>query len=428
MQRERPLWARLRRTGPLPWEPKPAIPASAIGHVPSGHTRAVPALWNHYVSVAPDYWLLPDAVFDGARLRPGVALGVAGQHSLLFCDALPPDAAVRRITGRLTAGFLDLQVNGGGDFLVNNDPTAAGLVGIAAAHRRFGTVGILPTVITDAPDVLARATDAAIAAKGAPGLLGLHIEGPHLAMARRGTHAARWIRRFETATLSHTQRLRAEGLCVMITVAPEMVTPEEVRQLSSTGAIVSIGHSEASADEVRALLDAGARCFTHLFNAMSPMLHRAPGVTGACINSHAFAGIICDGIHVADEMVGLAIRARPVPGRMFLVSDAMSTVGGSDRFQLYGQDIRLEAGRLVNSEGALAGAHVTMAEGLRRLIHHVGLDPETALDMAVAAPARVIGRPDLASPEHRALSDLICLDAEWSVKGSVDALTEGWKP
>lgn len=373
------------------------------------------------MSLHPDLWLLPDALYDGQHLRRNAALGIARGRSLGVIDSasLPPDAPVRRLEGTLTPGFLDLQVNGGGDALLNADQSPAALRTMASAHRRFGTVGILPTVITDAPDVLARAVEAVIATKGEPGLLGLHIEGPHLSIPRRGTHAAEWIRPFDATTLAHVQRLRGEGIVVKITVAPESTTPAQVRQIAATGAVVSIGHSDATADEVRALLDAGATSFTHLFNAMSPMLNRAPGVTGACINSTAYAGIICDGIHVADEMIGLAIRARPLAGRMFLVSDAMSTVGGSDHFRLYGQDVWLRDGRLVNAEGSLAGAHVTMAEGLRRLITHVGISPETALDMGVAAPSRLIGRPDLATPEERDLDDLLLLDAGWQVTGTL---------
>lgn len=374
------------------------------------------------MTAKPDLWLIPDAIFDGTRLRPGAALGVAGTRSLQI--GTPPKAApTRRLKGTLTPGFLDLQVNGGGDALLNNDQSPRALHTMAAAHRRFGTVGILPTVITDAPEVLARAVDATLAAFAEPtpdrSLLGLHIEGPHLSIARRGTHAAEYVRPFDATTLTHVQRLRAAGIFVKITVAPESTTPKDVARLVGTGAVVSIGHSDASAEATRALLAAGATSFTHLFNAMSPMLNRAPGVTGACINSTAYAGIICDGIHVADEMVGLAIRARPVPGRMFLVSDAMCTVGGSGHFRLYGQDIWLKDGRLVNAEGSLAGAHVTMAEGLRRLITTVGTPPETALDMATAAPARLIARPDLATPEQRDLADLLLLDADWQVTGTV---------
>lgn len=371
----------------------------------------------------PDLWLIPDAIFDGTRLRAGAALGVANGRSLRLADAPPPGAATRRLNGILTPGFLDLQVNGGGDALLNNDQSPRALHTMAAAHRRFGTVGILPTVITDAPEVLSRAVDATLAAQAEPhpdrSLLGLHIEGPHLSIPRRGTHAPEYIRPFDATTLAHIQRLRAAGLFVKITVAPESVSPAQVRQIITTGAVVSIGHSDTTADEVRTLLDAGATCFTHLFNAMSPMVNRAPGVTGACINSTAYAGIICDGIHVADEMVGLAIRARPVSGRMFLVSDAMSTVGGSDHLRLYGRDVWLKDGRLVNAEGSLAGAHVTMAEGLRRLITVVGTPPETALDMAVSAPARLLDRPDLATPENRDLDDLLLLDADWQLTGTL---------
>ena len=380
------------------------------------------------MSPQPDLWLLPDAIFDGTRLREGAALGITQGRSLQIADTPPPDAPIRRLTGTLTPGFLDLQVNGGGDALLNNDQSPEALHRMAAAHRRFGTVGILPTVITDAPEVLARAVDAILAAQAEPepdrSLLGLHIEGPHLSIPRRGTHAPEYIRPFDASTLAHVRRLRAAGLFVKITVAPESVTPQDVARLAGLGAVVSIGHSDASADEVRSLLDAGATSFTHLFNAMSPMLNRAPGVTGACINSTAYAGIICDGIHVADEMVGLAIRARPVPGRMFLVSDAMSTVGGSDHLRLYGRDVWLKDGRLVNAEGSLAGAHVTMAEGLRRLITVVGTPPETALDMATAAPARLLNRPDLATPEHRNAADLLLLAPDWTVTGTVTDLLE----
>lgn len=379
------------------------------------------------MTTEPDLWLIPDAIYDGTRLRPGAALGISEDRSLTI-GTPPKDAPTRRLPGILTPGFLDLQVNGGGDALLNNDQSPAALHTMAAAHRRFGTVGILPTVITDAPEVLSRAVDATLAAHAEPqpdrSLLGLHIEGPHLSIPRRGTHAAEYVRPFDATTLAHVQRLRAQGIFVKITVAPESTTPQDVARLTGLGAVVSIGHSDATADQVRSLLDAGATCFTHLFNAMSPMLNRAPGVTGACINSTAYAGIICDGIHVADEMVGLAVRARPLPGRMFLVSDAMSTVGGSNHLRLYGQDVWLKDGRLVNAEGSLAGAHVTMAEGLRRLIAQVGTSPETALDMAVAAPARVLNRPDLATPEQRDTADLLLLDADWRVTGTLaDQLT-----
>ena len=362
-------------------------------------------------------WLCPDRLFDGQTLLGGRALGLSHGRTTQIRDLsdLPANARRLPLSGTLAPGFLDLQVNGGGDAFLNATPTAAAMAIMAAAHRRFGTVAILPTVITDAPEVLAAAVEAAMAAKGQSGILGLHIEGPHLSLVRRGTHSAQWVRPFEPATLSHVKRLRAAGIFVKITVAPEAVSKGQIAALVATGAVVSLGHSDATAEATRAALAEGASCFTHLFNAMSPMQNRAAGVTGACINSTAYSGIICDGHHVADEMVGLAIRARPVPDRMFLVSDSMSTVGGSDRFVLYGQEVRLIGGRLVNSEGSLAGAHVTMAESVQRLISVVGIPPEQALTMAIGTPAHVAKQPALASPMARDLADLVLLGEHWQI-------------
>ncbi len=360
-------------------------------------------------------WLCPDLLFDGQTLRQGIALGVEGGaiKALTALNSLPTDARRHAIHGTITPGFLDLQVNGGGDIFLNATPTAAGMAAIAAAHRRFGTVGILPTLITDAPEILDQAATAALHANGQTGILGLHIEGPHISLPRRGTHAARYIRPLDTRTIDVVRTLRAAKSAVMITVAPEAVTQGQIATLAALGAVVSIGHSDATSGAAHACLAEGATCFTHLFNAMSPMLNRAPGVTGAAINSTAYSGIICDGIHVADEMIGLALRARPQPDTTFLVSDAMPTVGGSDHFTLYGDEIRLVDGRLINSEGSLAGAHVTMAESVRRLINVVGTDPAQALRMAVTVPARVIGADHLAVVQGRSLADLLILDQNW---------------
>lgn len=371
--------------------------------------------------------ICPDQVFDGQALRRDLALQVVGGVVQRVVDrtSIPNGAPFTTISGVVTPGYLDLQVNGGGGVQLNNAPTLQSMRIMAAALRRFGTVGILPTVITDAPDVLARAVAAAVAAKDMPEILGLHIEGPHISDPRRGTHATRFIRPLDQTTFDHVARLRDAGVAVMLTLAPEAVQPGQVRALVALGAVVSIGHSDATAEAVAAVLDEGAQCFTHLFNAMSPMLNRAPGVTGAAINSQAYCGIICDGHHVADAMLGLAIRARPMAGRMFLVSDCMATVGGADRFALYGEDIRLVDGRLVNAEGSLAGAHVTMAQGVARLIAQVGVAPAEALAMAVAVPAAVIGQAERGQLVGQRLADLLVLGADWMpVAGGIAAMRE----
>jgi N-acetylglucosamine-6-phosphate deacetylase len=366
------------------------------------------------------YWLCPTALFDGLAVLRGMALGFSGGKAcdLVAVADLPKGADRRDVQGLVTPGFLDLQVNGGGDVLLNTSPTADGISAIAAAHRRFGTVGILPTVITDRPEVLVHAAEAALAAKGRQGILGLHIEGPHIAAARRGTHAENLVRPLDATTIAIVTALRQAGIAVMITLAPEAATLAQIAELAATGAVVSLGHTDATADQTRVALAAGASCFTHLFNAMSPMLNRSPGVVGAAINSDAYAGIICDGFHVVDEMVGLAIRARPVPDRMFLVSDAMPTVGGSDWFNLYGQEVRLVEGRLLNAEGSLAGAHTTMAQSVERLVNVLGIDLTVALRMAVTVPAQVIGKPDLAQISGRTAADLLVLDDRLAVTGT----------
>lgn len=367
-----------------------------------------------------DVWLCPDLLFDGTELRPGMAIFVAGGRvvAVRAKTDLEKGAKRRAIAGLITPGFLDLQVNGGGDVLLNTTPTVSGMAAIAAAHRQFGTIGILPTVITDRPEVLAKVAQAAIAAKGQTAILGLHIEGPHISLARRGTHAAAMVRPMDQTTIAIVKELAAAGVFVMITLAPEAATHAQIAELAARGVVISLGHSDATAADAQAALAAGATCFTHLFNAMSPMTSRSPGVVGAAINSDAYTGIIADGIHVADEMIGLAIRARPIADRMFLVSDAMPTVGGSSHFDLYGQRITLTEGRLLNAEGALAGAHVTMAEGVARLVNMVGVDPAKALRMAVTVPAQLIQRPDLAKIIGRDAADVLVLDAAMTLAGT----------
>ena len=365
-------------------------------------------------------WFAPHRLFDGQRLREGLALRLDGGR-LADLAPLDPRMEARRLPGLLTPGFVDLQVNGGGGVLLNAEPTVAGMEAIAAAHRALGTVALLPTLITDAPEALDRAAEAALAARGRTGLLGLHIEGPHISVPRRGTHAAHFVRPLDDRTLEAVRRLREGGVPVLITLAPEAAAPGQIARLAATGAVVSLGHSDATAEQARAALAEGARTFTHLFNAMSPLTHRAPGLVGAALNSQVPVGIICDGIHVADEVVALALRARPGPDLFYAVSDAMPTVGGPDRFRLYDMDLRVEEGRLVNTEGNLAGAHVTMAESVARLVTHVGVAPEAALRMAVTVPARLIGCPDLATLEGRAAADLLLLDDRLVLKGTLEA-------
>lgn len=356
-------------------------------------------------------WRAPEALFDGGTLHRGLAFRLEDGHVAEIAEAAAHPGALP-LAGIVSPGFVDLQVNGGGGVLLNATPTAEAMDEIAAAHRRFGTVAVLPTLITDTPEVQGRAVEAALAAKGRRGVIGLHIEGPHLDPARRGTHAARFLRPFAPETLAHVRRLRDADIPVMITVAPAAASTQDIAALAATGAVVSIGHADCTAEEAHAAFAAGAGAVTHLFNAMAPILNRAPGLAGAALNSSATCGIICDGIHVADDVVALAIRSRP--GGLFVVSDAMPTIGGPDSFTLYGNEIHLENGRLINAEGSLAGAHVTMAMSAARLTGILGFPAETALQMAVSIPATLIGRPGLAGVSGRPVEDLLHLAPDLS--------------
>lgn len=358
-----------------------------------------------------DTWIAPEQLFDGQTVLTGHAVRIVDN---CVTDIAPKPNSAKQIKGCLTPGFVDLQVNGGGGVMLNSTATREGMATIATAHRAFGTVAIMPTVITDTPEVLDQAARAVVAAQHDEGIVGLHIEGPHICPARRGTHEARFIRDLDDRTMDVVAELRGHDIAVMITLAPEAAEPEQIAALAEMGAVVSIGHTDASAEMVEAAIAAGATCATHLFNAMSPMTGRAPGAVGAVIGSNIRSGIICDGHHVDDRMIALALRARPARDLMFLVSDSMATVGGPNEFDLYGQNVHLDEGRLINAEGNLAGAHVTQAQGVARLVNNVGITLEQALRMAVTIPARIVGQGHLAQMIGQDTRNLIVMSGDLS--------------
>ena len=342
-------------------------------------------------------WLVPKAVFDGTRLRERTALHVVDE---VVADLVPvselPDPEAAELTDRIVGpGLLDIQVNGGGGVMLNNAPAPSGVRAIAETHRRLGTSRIFPTVITDRFEVTEKAALAVLSEFGRSGVAGIHIEGPHINPLRRGAHRAEFIRPFDARTRALLETLRNHELPVLLTLAPECVDPGEIARLTSMGIVVSAGHTAASAAQVRAALREGLRCFTHLFNGMPPMTSRNPGVVGTAINSEAWCSIVADGHHVDDAMCALAIRARPRKDRMIVVSDAMAATGGPDRFDLHGETIRVSGGRLVNSEGSLAGARIDLKTSVERLIAHVGLPIEDALAMATTYPRALMGFPDV---------------------------------
>ena len=362
-------------------------------------------------------------IFDGENFRDGHAVVIDGTRIVSVVPrAELPAMETRDLGGGLLApGFIDVQVNGGGGALLNDEPGVDTVRTIAMAHRKFGTVGLLPTVITDSPAVLQKAIDAVRAARnqGVPGVLGIHIEGPFLDVERKGAHAARFIREMTEADVDHIAGLDCGS--VMLTLAPNRVKPEFIRMLAERGVLVSLGHAEATYAEAMQALAAGARAFTHLFNAMSQMNGREPGMAGAAMSDAAsFAGLIADGYHVHDAAMQVAFAAKP-PSRMMLITDAMPTAaGGPSRFVLQGREVMLKNDRLQLPDGTLAGSNLTMDAAVRYCVRVLKLDLASVLRMASLTPATFLKlehRLGRIAPGHLAslvhLSDDLEVRATW---------------
>lgn len=343
--------------------------------------------------------LLGARVFTGERFLDGHAVLIDGGWVLDVLPAanLPSEATRHDLDGGFLApGFIDAQVNGGGGVLFNETRTAEGAGAIAAAHVRYGSTGLLPTFITDQPDRQAEAVAAirgAVAA-GAPGILGLHLEGPFLAPSRKGAHDPALIRPMRDADVD---ALLDAGLdTLLLTVAAENASPRQIRRLTDGGVIVSLGHSDASYEIATAAADAGARGVTHLFNAMSPLGHRAPGLVGAALDHGGlWAGLIADGHHVDPAALRIALRAKQGPARLFLVSDAMPPAGSpGDTFALSGRTVTRRDGRLTLADGTLAGSDLTMDRAVRYAVSHLGQPLAEALRMASLYPAAFLRLDD----------------------------------
>ena len=304
-------------------------------------------------------------------------------------ERIPADAAEHDLSGRtLLPGFIDCQVNGGGGVLFNDQPNVDGIRAIGAAHRRFGTTGFLPTLISDDIETMraaVTAVDAAIA-DDVPGVLGIHLEGPFLSCERKGVHAAKYLHSPTPDELRVIESLQ-RGV-TLLTLAPECAPPDAIRELVRQGVIVAAGHSNADYTPVRTALDAGARGFTHLYNAMSPLTSREPGMVGAALDDpDSWCGVIVDGHHVDPVSLRIALKAKP-RGKVFLVTDAMPPVGAADpSFLLNGETITVRDGICRTATGTLAGSALSMINAVRNAIDMLGVSLDEAARMASTYPA-----------------------------------------
>jgi len=343
-------------------------------------------------------------------------------------DARCKQAVHRDLGGRLLLpGFLDTQVNGGGGVLFNAEPTVDAIREIGRAHRRFGTTGFLPTLISDDLHVVARAVAAVSTAMaaGVPGVLGIHIEGPFLNVARKGVHDPAKLRGLDVSAIELLTSLR--GGKTLVTLAPEMTTPDIIARLVASGVVVSAGHTNATYDVMRTALQHGLTGFTHLFNAMSQLTGREPGVVGAALeDQHSWCGIIVDGRHVDPAVLRIALRCKR-HDRFMLVTDAMPSVGAAEKsFRLQGRVISAAGGVLVDENGTLAGADIDMASTVRNAIQMLGLELPEAVRMASRYPAEFLGlEGELGriAPGYRA--NLVLADDRLDIKETwVDGRTE----
>ena len=344
---------------------------------------------------------MPVALINGRVLANG---GILDDRAVLLdgariVDVVPAadsrckSAAHHDLDGHLLLpGFLDTQVNGGGGVLFNAEPTVDAIRAIGEAHRRFGTTGFLPTLISDDLDVVARAVDAVRAAmeSGVPGVLGIHIEGPYLNVERKGVHSSEKLRGLDESAIGLLTSLRSGK--TLVTLAPEMTTPAIISKLASAGVVVSAGHTNATYGEIRIALEHGLTGFTHLFNAMSQLTGRAPGVVGAALDDPgSWCGIIVDGRHVDPTVLRIALRCKR-RDRFMLVTDAMPSVGATEKtFSLQGRTISVADGVLVDEEGTLAGSDTDMASTVRNAMDLLGLELTEAVRMASQYPAEFLG-------------------------------------
>lgn len=359
-------------------------------------------------------------IFDGIDMRgPGsVRISQGLIESISFDEAagasirLPADAI-------LAPGFIDIQVNGGGGVLLNDHPTETGVRRIVEAHRKGGTTGCLPTLISDRSEVIERLAATAQACLEIPGVLGFHLEGPALNRSRKGIHPEAEIRVPDRRDLAAIKSFGGRGRSI-VTLAPECVPASMVDELIAAGLRIAAGHSDATAAEIRQTVDRGVSGVTHLFNAMSQLNAREPGLVGAALeDDRLIAGIICDGIHVDRAGLRVAFRCKG-RDRLMLVTDAMPLAGTNERqFMLQGRQITLHDGRLTGRDGTLAGAHLTMIEAVRNAVALIGIPLVDALIMASRTPAAFLGlESELGriAPGYRA--DLVAFNPDFEVVGT----------
>lgn len=370
-----------------------------------------------------DFAITNARVFDGTDFHNGKAVIVRDSKvdAIVESRHIPENIAVIDAGNQILApGLIDVQVNGGGGILLNDEPNVDGIRAIMEAHRKYGTTAMLPTLITDHRDKMEAAIMAVTDAinQEVPGIVGIHLEGPYLNAERKGVHDANIIRPMEGDAIDLLTRL-PNGR-ILVTMAPEKAAKGTIKKLADRGVLVCAGHTAGTYNHVQAAIAEGMRGFTHLFNAMSPMTHREPGVAGAAMaDDSTWCGLIADGYHVHPAVLKVAIHAK-AKSKIMLVTDAMPTVGATEkRFVLGGEEIIATDGRCALADGTLAGSDLDMIAAVKNCVEMVGIDLGEALRMASLYPAAFLKLDDVMgriAPGYQA--DMILFDDDYNVTRS----------
>ena len=336
-------------------------------------------------------------LFNGIDFIEHKVLLIDDQHiaGIVNEDAIPTEFQVKKLEGGiLSPGFIDLQVNGGGGKLFNNSPDKESLNTIISAHQYFGTTSIMPTVISDSLNILQKCTDTiSNEINNNHSLLGIHIEGPFFNVKYRGVHQKQYINTINASYLNLFETL--DKFPVMLTLAPECISIKQLKHLKSLGFKILAGHTDANYDQLEEAVKYGLDGFTHLFNAMGQISAREPGVVGSAFDfDETSASIIVDLHHVHPSLINLSFKQKP-KGKLFFVSDSMATINhGEPSFELYDEVVSESNGRIINSEGKLAGSSITQIDAIKNAYQKCSIPLESAISMATLYPAEYLGVSD----------------------------------
>ncbi len=334
---------------------------------------------------------------------------------------LPQDITTQDLSGaNLSPGFIDLQLNGCGGVMLNDEVTATTMQIMHKANLKSGCTSFLPTLITSSDEDMRKAISAAreYHSQYKNQSLGLHLEGPYLNVMKKGIHSVDFIRPSDDnmiATMCENSDVIAK-----VTLAPEHNNPEHIERLVKAGIVVSIGHTNATYTEARKSFESGITFATHLFNAMTPMVGREPGVVGAIYDTlEVYAGIIADGFHV--DYANIRIAHKIKGEKLVLVTDATAPAGANmDYFIFVGKKVYYRDGKCVDENGTLGGSALTMIEAVQNTVEHVGIALDEALRMATLYPAKAIGVDHkLGRVKKGMVANLTAFDRDFNVQATV---------